>query len=146
MSSPPQQGSPKKSEFNSCKIEFDPNVSHFLWFSPAISQNSTDLTKKSEKTPTDVQDLNDLDAEIEENFNLEKLENLKISNQQGSTSKSIVQSIELPSKNEKNKCVIATKSTKFQKFKAKLVHFMKESRFAGIPLAMSKLKIKKVKN
>ena len=144
MSSPPQ-GSPKKSEFNSCKIELDPNVSHFLWFSPAISKN-TDLTKKSEKTPTDIQDLNDLDVEIEENFNLEKLEDMKIPNQQDRTSKSLGQSIEIPSKNEKNKCLIATKSTKFQKFKAKLVHFMKDSRLAGIPLAMSKLKIKKVKN
>ena len=127
MSSSPQ-GSSKNSEFNTCKIEFNPNVSHFIWFS-SVSQ-----TKKSEKTPMDIKDLNDLDEEIEENFNLEKFEDMKIPNKQHSTSKSIVQSIEPPSKNGKNKCLIKIKST----FKSKLVHFMKESRFAGIPLAMSK--------
>ena len=136
MSSPPQ-GSPKKSEFNSCKIEFNPNASHFIWFSPALSKDS-DLTKKFEKTQTDNQDLNDLDREIEENFNLEKFEDLKKPNKLPSTSKSNIQSIKQPSENEKNKCPIKTKSTHIQKFKSKLVHFMKESRFAGIPLAMSK--------
>ena len=136
MSSPPQ-GSPKKSEFNSCKIEFNPNASHFIWFSPALPKDS-DLTKKFEKTTTDIQDLNDLDKEIEENFNLEKFEDLKKPNKLPSTSKSNIQSIKQPSENEKNKCPIKTKSTHIQKFKSKLVHFMKESRFAGIPLAMSK--------
>ena len=131
MSSPPQ-GSSENSEFNTCKIKFNPNVSHFIWFSP-LSQN-----KKSEKTPTDIKDLNDLDKEIEESFNLEKLEDLKIPNRQHSSSNSIVQGIEPPSKDEKNKSLIKTKPTKIQKVKSKLVHFMKESRFAGIPLAMSK--------
>ena len=149
MSSPPQ-GSPKKSEFNSCKIEFNPNASHFIWFSPALPKDS-DLTKKFEKTTTDIQDLNDLDKEIEENFNLEKFEDLKKPNKLPSTSKSNIQSIKQPSENEKNECPIKTKSAHIQKwrhtktklsaiqaFKSKTVHFMKESRFAGIPLAMSK--------
>ena len=149
MSSPPQ-GSPKKSEFNSCKIEFNPNASHFIWFSQALPKDS-DLTKKFEKTTTDIQDQNDLDKEIEENFNLEKFEDLKKPNKLPSTSKSNIQSIKQPSENEKNECPIKTKSTHIQKwrhtktklsaiqaFKSKTVHFMKESRFAGIPLAMSK--------
>ena len=114
--SSPSQGSSKNFEFNARKIEFNPNVSHFIWFSP-LSQN-TELSKKSEKSSTDIKDLNDLEEEIEENFNLEKFEP--------------------PSKNEKNKCLIKTKPTKIQKFKSKLVNFMKGSRFAGIPLAMSK--------
>ena len=149
MSSPPQ-GSPKKSEFNSCKIEFNPNASHFIWFSRALPKDSN-LTKKFEKTTTDIQDLNDLDKEIEENFNLEKFEDLKKPNKLPSTSKSNIQSIKQPSENEKNECPIKTKSAHIQKwrhtktklsaiqaFKSKTVHFMKESRFAGIPLAMSK--------
>ena len=111
----------------------------------------SDLTKRFEKTTTDIQDLNDLDKEIEENFNLEKFEDLKKPNKLPSTSKSNIQSIKQPSENEKNECPIKTKSAHIQKwrhtktklsaiqaFKSKTVHFMKESRFAGIPLAMSK--------
>ena len=115
MSNPPQD-SMNNSEINFSKIKFNPNASHFIWFSP-LSQN-TELSKKSEKSSTDIKDLNDLEEEIEENFNLKKFEP--------------------SSKNEKNKCLIKTKPTKIQKFKSKLVNFMKGSRFAGIPLAMSK--------
>ena len=132
--SSPSQGSSKNFEFNARKIEFNPNVSHFIWFSP-ISQN-TDLTKKSEKSLTDIKDYNDLDDEIEENFNLEKFEKLNIRR----TSKYIQDILDIKTlpKIERNKGLIKTKSTKIQKFKSKLVNFMKGSRFAGIPLAMSK--------
>ena len=149
MSNPPQD-SMNNSEINFSKIKFNPNASHFIWFSPALPKDS-DLTKKFEKTTTDIQDLNDLDKEIEENFNLEKFEDLKKPNKLPSTSKSNIQSIKQPSENEKNECPIKTKSAHIQKwrhtktklsaiqaFKSKTVHFMKESRFAGIPLAMSK--------
>ena len=149
MSNPPQD-SMNNSEFNFSKIKFNPNASHFIWFSQALPKDS-DLTKKFEKTTTDIQDLNDLDKEIEENFNLEKFEDLKKPNKLPSTSISNIQSIKQPSENEKNECPIKTKSTHIQKwrhtktklsaiqaFKSKTVHFMKESRFAGIPLAMSK--------
>ena len=136
MSNNPQ-GSSKNSEFtNSCNLEVRPNVSHFIWLSPLSSQNTDYFTTKSENIlTTDIKDLNDLEEEIKENFNIEKLNELNIYNR---TSKCIDQSMEQYSKNEKNKFLIKTKSTKIQKLKSRLVHFMKGSRFSGIPLAMSK--------
>ena len=137
MSSPPQ-ASFKNSEFNARKINFNPNVSHFIWFSP-ISQN-TNLTEKSEKSLTDIKVYNDLEDDIEENFNLEKYEKLNIRR----TSKYIQDILDITTtvtglpQIERNKSLIKIKPTKIQKFKSKLVRFMKGSRFAGIPLAMSK--------
>ena len=129
MSNPPQD-SMNNSEFNFSKIKFNPNASHFIWFSP-LSQN-TDLTEKYDKSSTDIKDL---EEEIEENFSLEKFEDLKICG----TSKSNVQGIEPPSKNEKDKWRITkTKLSAIQIFKSKSINFTKRSRFAGIPLAMSK--------
>ena len=129
MSNPPQD-SMNNSEINFSKIKFNPNASHFIWFSP-LSQN-TDLTEKYEKTSTVI---NDLEEEIEENFNLEKFEDLKICG----TSKSIVQGIKPPSKNDKDKWRLTKiKFSAIQTFKSKSVNFTKRSRFAGIPLAMSK--------
>ena len=132
-----RQESSKNSEItNSCNLEVRPDVSNFIWLSPLSSQNTDYFTKKSENIlTTDIKDLNDLEEEIKENFNIEKLNDLNIYNR---TSKCIDQSMEQYSKNEKNKFLIKTKSSKIQKLKSGLVHFMKESRFSGIPLAMSK--------
>ena len=136
MSNNPQ-GSSKNSEItNYCNLEVRPNVSHFIWLSPLSSQNTDYFATKSEKSlTTDIKDFNDLEEEIKENFNLEKFDDLNMYNR---TSKCVDQSIEQDSKYEKNKFLIKTKSSKIQKLKSRLVHFMKESRFSGIPLAMSK--------
>ena len=123
MSSPPQ-ASFKNSEFNARKINFNPNVSHFIWFSP-ISQN-TNLTEKSEKSLTDIKVYNDLEDDIEENFNLEKYEKLNIRR----TSKYIQDILDITTtvtglpQIERNKSLIKIKPTKIQKFKSKLVRFM----------------------